>query len=166
VDLQRIAAAVTFPYQRAEHRLRFFLVIGGVLCAAAFAWLAMTGLFVLRAAQAPGVVEQLAAISDSSESECSLSFTDAGGLKRQATTCYMRIASTKTLKPGDSVPVLYDPAAPTDVRLDLFAGVWARPLLLAFVGLGFVVVPSLMIAGVRLMAHKAQEAEQPTAGAN
>lgn len=47
-------------------------------------------------------------------------------------------------KKGDSVAVLYDPAKPDDMRIHSFGSVWIVPLILAFVGVIFIVVGSVL----------------------
>lgn len=47
-------------------------------------------------------------------------------------------------KKGDTVAVLYDPANPDDMRIHSFGSVWIVPMILAFVGVIFIVVGTVL----------------------
>lgn len=62
-------------------------------------------------------------------------FTDRSGVSHKG-----RILSGTTsshLKSGDTIPVLFDPSAPEDSRIDTFGGIWSGPLAVTGFGILF-----------------------------
>lgn len=52
-------------------------------------------------------------------------------------------------KEGESVPVLYDPAQPTNVRIHSLANVWILPMVLGGIGVIFIITGGVLAAVMR-----------------
>ena len=114
----------------------WFILTGALVTIAGLIWLTRTGLFVLRAAKAPGSVIEMQR-SESSDGGTLyrpvFAFSDAGGIIH--THVASMASSTFTFEPGEKVTILYDPSAPKRSKIDSFHTVWLGPLFVF--GIGF-----------------------------
>jgi Protein of unknown function (DUF3592) len=108
------------------------VVITAALCALAAAWLVSTSLFVRRASKATGTVISLR-LEDNTETiwDITASFSDYAGIGHTVNSTWLQRSwrfSGAPINVGDTVTVLYDPAAPERADIDAFESLWFQKL--------------------------------------
>ena len=141
---------------------RHFLVLfalGGVLVSVGAIWSVKTTLFLMRAAEATGVVTKLKPSEQSSTWYATFTFTDAAGAPHTKDTWFLlSTESCPTFAEGDRVKVLYDPSSPDVAEIDSFPTLWVSPLFFSGLGVLFCLGAGIVtIARHAITRHQQQQ---------
>ena len=123
-----------------------FLVVGLGLLAGSFGAYSRTKRFLAKArearAEVVGMDERHGGSSQSRSYHPILRYRTQEGVTKEIVSSVG--SNPPRYKKGDSVAVLYDPSNPDDMRIHSFGSVWIVAMILAFVGVIFVVVGSVL----------------------
>jgi hypothetical protein len=111
------------------------LLVGLLITFAGAIWLVRTAVFIMGAAEAPGVITKIEPSRNSGSAwDLTFTFSDAEGMVHTAQTWFMSLNTRPAIKAGDGVTVIYDRSAPKHAEVDSFATLWLAPV--SFLGLG------------------------------
>ena len=137
----------------------FFFIFGFVLLSTAGVLTWRTSRFTELAQSAEGIVTALAPVGSHSNDSTSSKVTYAPVFSFKAVDGKTySITSTSSNNPpafnvNDDVTVLYDPANPTNARIDSTFQLWGAPLILGFLGAFMVVMASVFTLTLRRLAR-------------